>query len=181
MITRRCALVLLNEESIDYWRLLLHFSYFFSLDGLGHLGVLAALAVEGYADCSSLDLLLLHLVLLSYYRRADLNAGLALPLVVVNGLQNDWAHVSDARVCQKSQARDKPHKLAIVWVVVPTEDWDAVLRLKLVAVWAVVNDNGILESAANPHHVLDEEPVVEGAVLAKKPLWSHILLVKDVH
>ena len=81
-------------------------------------------------NCELLGFLLFELD----YALADLIAVVSVELVVHNTLQNNWPHVVNLRVGEQLESRGKIHELTVVWVVVPTEDGNAVLRLKLVAV-----------------------------------------------
>ena len=81
-------------------------------------------------DCELLSFLLLELD----YALADLVAVVSVELVVHNTLQNNRPYIVNLRVGEQLKSRCEIHKLTVVWVVVPAEDGDAVLRLKLVAV-----------------------------------------------
>ena len=66
-------------------------------------------------------------------------------------------------------------------VIVPREDGQAVFGLELVTVRGVVDNDDVLHAATDTLHVLHELVVVKGTVLAKQPLRSDIISVKDVH
>ena len=129
------------------------------------------------------DLLLLLHVLLFYLDQllADLHAEIGVEFVVHHRLQYYGAHVVDARVGQALQSRHKVHQLGVVGRVVPAEDGDPILRLKLVGVRRGVDDQRVFEGPAHSLHIFHVHPVEVGAVLAEEALRCHLLLIEDVH
>lgn len=121
-------------------------------------------------------LLLLKLgVLDNYQTLTNLNGQIDVELVVLSGLQDHRPYVLNP--CKQAQRWHEPHQLVILRVIVPREDRYTVLRLELVAVRGVVDNDDILHPAANPLHVLDKLPIEKGAVLSEQPLRRHFVLV----
>lgn len=130
-------------------------------------------------------LLLLYLLLLLIFKVYDVFANLVakvrVKFVVNHGLKNDWSHVVDSRIGKQLQRWCKRHEFVVVGVVVPTDARDAVLRLKLVAVGRIINNDDILERSTCPLHIFHENVVVKATVLSEQTLRRYLILIKDVH
>ena len=69
----------------------------------------------------------------------------------------------------------------IIWIIVPGNDGQATLWLKHVRGGRIINDDCIFHVSTNLSHVLDEDAVDEGAVLAKESAKTVALRVHHIH
>ena len=74
----------------------------------------------------------------------DFEAEFGVELVLKDRLQNYRSHVLNLVVGKHFQSGHKLHKLVIVGIVIPTQNGDAVFRLKLIAIRRVVYYYGLL-------------------------------------
>ena len=121
----------------------------------------------------------LFLVLEDKQTFTDFNGQFDVPLIVKDRLKDNWPDI--IHLCQKAKTWHKPHELVVLRVVVPTQDWKAVLRLELVAVGRIVDDYDVFHFATDALHILHKLPIKERAVLSEQPLWGNSLRVEHVH
>lgn len=100
-------------------------------------------------------LLLRHLVVfLGNYLLTNVLSRLVAPLVVVAHTSEDnRPNIINSIVSQQLQRRHHFHQFTIVRVIIPTDARNAILRLELVGIWRIVNDNCVFKPATHTLHV----------------------------
>jgi hypothetical protein len=79
------------------------------------------------------------------------------------------------------QGGKESHEFIVLRVVIPRRAGQPILRLELITVRRVVNNDNIFQGPASPLHILDELPSIECAVLSKKALGSDAFRIKNIH
>ena len=69
--------------------------------------------------------------------------------------------------------------MPILRIVIPTNDWQGILRLKHVGNRGIVHNNYILHGSTQSSQVLNEGIVDKGAVLSEEFIGAQLLGVKD--
>ena len=90
-----------------------------------------------------------------------------------------FTHVIDLR--HLDQDRNVIVESTVVWVVIPGDNWEAALRLEHVGGRRVVDDHGVLHGPAQLAHILDEDAVDEGAVLAEEAVGAVAHRIHHIH
>ena len=68
-----------------------------------------------------------------------------------------------------------------MWVFIPRQNGQAILWLKLVTIWRVIDDYDIFHATAHSLHILHKLIVEVGAVFTEETLWSYLFRVQYVH
>jgi hypothetical protein len=85
--------------------------------------------------------------------------------VVKDWVGDYWAHIINH--WEHLKGGNETHKLIIIWVIIPGGTRETILRLELVTVGRVVDDNNISQIPAGSLHILYKLSPVESAVLSK--------------
>jgi hypothetical protein len=110
---------------------------------------------------------------------ADSDCQLHVKRVVVRRLSYYRPNIVDKR--QQLESRHQAHKFFVFGVIVPGQNGETVLRLKLIAARRIVEQYDVLHPPSDAIHILDELSFVECTVLSKQPLRYHSLRVENVH
>jgi hypothetical protein len=72
-------------------------------------------------------------------------------------------------------------KAPIIWIVVPTKNWNRILRVEIISVWTIVDNYNIFHGAAEQRKIFDVRTLIAEAVVAEKTEWNVSVRVNGVH
>ena len=98
---------------------------------------------------------------------------------LVAKLGNNRADIVD--LSQRLQERDHLKKTAIVRVVIPGQNWHGVLRVEIVRVRRVVQDDSVRQVAAQKRHIFDVAALIRKAVVTEQPERDQPVRIDRIH
>jgi hypothetical protein len=124
-----------------------------------------------------IDIILFLLLLLSHLEELSANAFTVLDteFIIEDGVGDDWTDIINHR--KHLKGGNETHELIIFGVIVPRSTGKSILRLELVTVRRVVNDDYICQVSPRSFHILHELSSVESTVFSEQALGSNTIRI----